>query len=57
MRIDFPPPIFKSKPLKREVLIWNPKKGWRKEWKEESIQFPPPLISIEVDIKKDREEE
>lgn len=56
MKFQFPPPLFKSRPLKREVLVFRPGKGLSKEVREEPIQFPPPLLTIEVVEKKSEEE-
>ena len=56
MKIEFPPPIFKSRPLKKEVLVWRPGKGLSKEWREEPFQFPPPLLTIEFNIEKKNDE-
>ncbi len=55
MKFQFPPPLFKSRPLKREVLVFRPGKGFSKEVREEPIQFPPPLLEIEIVEKKNEQ--
>lgn len=54
-KFQFPPPLFKTRPLKREALVFRPGKGFSIEVKEEPIQFPPPLLEIEFVEKKNEE--
>ncbi|GAI76524.1 unnamed protein product [marine sediment metagenome] len=47
--MHFPPRLFKiDTPWKTPRLIWERGKGWRVEKKQLTIEFPPPILVLEI---------